>query len=402
MNNIQEKLIEDGKSVFAPTYNQLPIVLDGGKGVHVFDVEGNDYLDFSAGIAVNLLGYGDEGFSNALKRVIDNGIFHCSNIYWNKYSIEVANKLTNLSKMDQVFFCNSGTEANEAALKVARKYGKSKDINCTSVISMDHSFHGRTFGSLSTTGQAKYQESFFPLLEGVSYATYNDIKSVEALISSTTCAIIVEPIQGEGGIIPADKEFLQGLRELADKNDLILIFDEVQCGMGRTSEVFAFQSYGVTPDVVTLAKALGGGLPCGAMITKGKADNILIAGDHGSTFGGNLLAMAAASYVLDQISDKKFLNHVNLMSKYLVKKLYELKDKYPKQIVDIRGLGLMIGMQMTNPPQDIIKNCFDNKLLLLKAGTDVIRFVPPLVICESDIDEAISILDKAIEEVASK
>lgn len=397
MNNLQNDLIEKGKASFAPTYNQLPIVLNGGKGVYVFDVEGNEYLDFSAGIAVNLLGYGDEDFKNALKDVIDKGLLHSSNIYWNKYSIEVASKLTSISKMDQVFFCNSGTEANEAALKVARKYGKSKDVNRTSVISMNHSFHGRTFGSLSATGQAKYQESFFPLLDGVSYATYNDLKSVEDLICSNTCAIIVEPIQGEGGIIPAKKEFLQGLRKLADEHDLILIFDEVQCGIGRTSEVFAFQSYGVTPDVVTLAKALGNGLPCGAMITKGKANGILLPGDHGSTFGGNLLAMAGASYVLDKISNKEFLIHINNMSKYLENKLNQLKEKYPNMIVEIRGIGLMLGMQMSAPPQEIIKKCFDNKLLLLRAGTDVIRFVPPLVICESDIDKAISILDKAIE-----
>jgi predicted acetylornithine/succinylornithine family transaminase len=396
MNEIQNNLIKEGKEVFAPTYNQLPIILDGGKGVHVFDVEGNEYLDFSAGIAVNLLGYGNKGYNNALKSVIDNGLLHSSNIYWNKYSIEVAKKLTKLSNMDQVFFCNSGTEANEAALKVARKYGKSKNPSCTHVISMDHSFHGRTFGSLSTTGQAKYQESFFPLLSGISYATYNDLSSVEKLISPNTCAIIVEPIQGEGGIIPAKKEFLEGLRDLADKNDLILIFDEVQCGIGRSAKPFTFQSFGVSPDVLTLAKALGGGLPCGAMVAKGKAANILKPGDHGSTFGGNLLSMAGASYVLDQLSDTEFLEHVDLMSKYLSKKLYELKDKYPKEILDVRGIGLMMGMQMAKAPQDIIKKCFDQKLLLLRAGTDVIRFVPPLVITEADIDEAISILDDAI------
>jgi len=389
-----EALIKEGTALFTPTYSQLPLVLDGGKECYVKDIEGNYYLDFTAGIAVNILGYGNEGYEAALIDTIKKGMVHSSNIYWNKNEIDVAKKLVTLSQMDQVFFCNSGTEANEAALKLARKYGKNTGRN--GVISMKESFHGRTFGALSTTGQIKYQKNFYPLLGDVSYATFNDLASVHNLVDSNTCAIIVEPLQGEGGIIPATKEFLQGLRKIADEQDLILIFDEVQCGMGRTGKAFCYENFDVIPDVVTLAKALAGGIPTGAMITKGKANNILVAGDHASTFGGNLVAMAGASYILDYLGDKEFLTSVKNKGAYLTDKLLTLKKKYPSAIEDVRGMGLMMGLVMKMAPAPIIAECFTHKLLILRAGTNVIRFVPPLIITEDEIDAGIAILDQAI------
>ena len=357
----QINTIEEKNKYLAQTYNQLPIILDGGKGVRVYDTDGNNYLDFTAGIAVNLLGYGDEGYNKAIGNVLKNGMVHCSNIYYNKEELNVAKKLCKISGMDQAFFCNSGAEANEAALKLARKYGKLSGER-THIISMKSSFHGRTFGSLSTTGQEKYQKNFYPLLSNVSFAIYNDIESVLSLINEETCAIIVEPLQGEGGIIPAEKNFLIALREVCDKNDLILIFDEVQSGMGRCGTPFLYQDYEVIPDVVTLAKAIAGGIPCGAMLTKGKANSVLLKGDHASTFGGNLIAMAATSYILDRL-DNELLLHVKNVGIYLNEKLIELMSKYPSLVLDVRGKGLMRGIQLSVSPSIVVNKCFEKKLL---------------------------------------
>ncbi len=394
----QNKIIEDNDKYLAQTYSQIPIILDGGKGVMVCDVDGNEYLDFTAGIAVNILGYGDEGYIKAIEDVLKKGMVHCSNIYYNQGELDVAKKLCNISEMDQAFFCNSGAEANESALKLARKYGKYSGER-THVISMKDSFHGRTFGSLSTTGQEKYQKNFFPLLSNVSFAAFNNIESVIALINDETCAIIVEPLQGEGGIIPAKKEFLVALRELCDKHDLILIFDEVQCGMGRCGTPLLYQSYGVIPDVVTLAKALAGGMPCGAMLTTGKANSVLLKGDHASTFGGNLVAMAASSYILDRL-DEDFLLNVKEVGEHLYKKLSQLKNKYPMLVVDVRGKGLMLGMQLSVAPSIVVKKCFEKNLLIIGAGADVLRFVPPLIITKDEIDKGISIIDGIFEELS--
>jgi acetylornithine/succinyldiaminopimelate/putrescine aminotransferase len=300
--------------------------------------------------------------------------------------------------MDQAFFCNSGAEANEAALKLARKYGRNSGGR-THVISMNDSFHGRTFGSLSATGQKKYRKNFYPLLSNVFYADFNDIDSVNSLIHDETCAIIVEPLQGEGGVIPANQEFLIALRELCDKNDLILIFDEVQCGMGRCGTPLLYQSYGVKPDVVTLAKAISGGIPCGAMLTNGKANSVLLKGDHASTFGGNPIAMAASSYILDRL-DEKFLLHVQEVGDHLYKKLTTLMRKYPKLVVDVRGKGLMLGMQLSVAPSIIVKKCFEKNLLIIGAGADVLRFVPPLIITNDEIDKGISIIDSIFKELS--
>ena len=393
----QSQIIEENDKYLAQTYNQIPIILDGGKGVIANDIDGNKYLDFTAGIAVNILGYGDTEYIKAIEDVLEKGMVHTSNIYYNKGQLDVAKKLCDKSGMEQVFFCNSGAEANEAALKLARKYGKMSGER-THVISMNDSFHGRTFGSLSTTGQKKYQKNFYPLLDNVYYATYNNLESVEKLINDKTCAIIVEPLQGEGGIIPANKEFLVGLRELCDKNDLILIFDEVQCGMGRCGTPLLYQSYNVIPDVVTLAKAIAGGIPCGAMLAKGKACSILSKGDHASTFGGNMLAMAASSYILDKM-DEDFLNHVKDVSSYLFEKLNELKNKYPKLVLDVRGKGLMVGMQLSITPSIVVKKCFEKHLLIISAGTDVLRFVPPLIITKDEIYTGIKIIENILDEL---
>jgi predicted acetylornithine/succinylornithine family transaminase len=393
----QKQIIEENDKYLAQTYSQIPIILDGGKGVMVNDLDGNEYLDFTAGIAVNILGYGDKGYIKAIEDVLEKGMVHTSNIYYNKGELDVAKKLCEKSGMEQTFFCNSGAEANEAALKLARKYGKLSGGR-THVISMNDSFHGRTFGSLSTTGQKKYQKNFFPLLENVYYANYNNLESVKELIHDETCAIIVEPLQGEGGIVPANKEFLVGLRELCDKHDLILIFDEVQCGMGRCGTPLLYQSYGVTPDVVTLAKAIAGGIPCGAMLTKGKANSILVKGDHASTFGGNMVAMAASSYILDRM-DESFLNHVKEVGAYLYKKLEGLQSKYPKLVVEVRGKGLMLGMQLTVSPAIVMQECFKKNLLILSAGSDVLRFVPPLIITEEEIDKGIDIIDQILKDL---
>ncbi len=390
-----------GKQVFMETYAQFPVVLTGGEGCRVTDDQGKSYLDLVAGIAVNALGYGDKQLSDALKGVIDTGLLHCSNLYWNSLAVSAAEKLAALSGMDRVFFCNSGTEANEAAIKLARKAGRQKDPQRTDIISMTHSFHGRTCGSLTATGQAKYQSSFLPLLPGFSYAPYNDLAGVRAKVTDQTCAIMVEPIQGEGGVVPATQEFLTGLRALCDEKDLLLIFDEVQCGMGRTGYAFAWQSYGVRPDVMCLAKALGGGVPIGALVAAGAAAKVLVPGDHAATFGGNFLAAAAAEVVLDRLAQGDLLQQVRKTSARLQKALLALKDQYPA-IVEVRGKGLMMGMEMTVPVRPLVAACMEKGMLIVNAGPNVLRFVPPLVITEAQIDEAMTILSEVLAQADLK
>ncbi len=396
-----ENCIDIGKQVFMETYAQFPIALTGGQGCRVTDDQGKSYLDLVAGIAVNALGYGDKKLSEALKAVIDTGLLHCSNLYWNNIAVSAAAKLLALSGMDRVFFCNSGTEANEAAIKLARKAGRQKDPLRTDIISMNHSFHGRTCGSLSATAQAKYQTSFLPLLPGFSYAPYNDLAGVRAKVTDRTCAIMVEPIQGEGGVVPATEEFLKGLRALCDEKDLLLIFDEVQCGMGRTGYPFAWQSYGVRPDVMSLAKALGGGVPIGALVATGAAAKVLAPGDHAATFGGNFLAAAAAEVVLDRLAQGELLEQVRKTSARLEKALLSLKDQYPA-IVEVRGRGLLMGMEMTVPVRPLVAACMEKGMLIVNAGPNVLRFVPPLVITEEQIDEAVAILTEVLAQADLK
>lgn len=380
------------------TYAQWPVTFVSGEGVYLTDEEGNSYLDCVGGIAVNALGYKHPGLTQALGEVLESGVLHVSNLYYNVYVLEAAKKLTALAEMENVFFCNSGAEANEAALKLARKWGNTK--NKSTIISMVDSFHGRTYAAVTATGQKKYHQHFDPLPSGFVYATFNDLESVKELINKNTCAIIVEPIQGEGGIVPATRAFLQGLRDLCDEHDLLLIYDEVQCGMGRSGKAFAHQVYGVKPDILTTAKALAGGVPAGAMLTQGKANDVFVPGDHASTFGGNALATRAISYMCDTLQAKGFLTHVDEIGTYLRAKLEELKTQFPTLITDVRGIGLINGIALTIPPKDVVAKCFEKKLLLVSAGSNVVRFVPPLIIKKEEIDKAIAILKESLEEIA--
>ncbi|MCT4543131.1 MAG: aspartate aminotransferase family protein [Vallitalea sp.] len=391
-------LINRGKEVFMNTYSQFPLVIEKGDGVYVYDSKGNKYLDFVAGIAVNSLGYNNEKLVKALKNQL-NKLTHCSNLYWNEPAIEAAELLKKYSTLDKVFFCNSGAEAVEGSLKLARKYAKKYlGNNKTEIITMKNSFHGRTFGAVTATGQTKYQKGLGPLLPGIKYCEFNNIKSLEDTIDDKTCAVLVEPIQGEGGIKPADVEYLKKVRKLCDKNNLILIFDEVQCGIGRTGEIFAYQHYNVKPDIVALAKGLGGGVPIGAILANEKAASGFCPGDHASTFGGNPLVCSAAKVVIEEISDPQYLENIKKQGKYLTKKLNELKSKY-KMILDVRGHGLMQGMEMNMPVKEIILECMDKGLLLVGSGERIIRFVPPLIIQKKEIDSAIKILEDVILRV---
>ncbi len=391
-------IIEQGNNYFVSTYAQFPIVLTGGKGVYVTDIEGKVYLDMVAGIAVNALGYQDKEFNDTLKKVIDNGLLHCSNLYYNEYATKGASLLCELSGMDKVFFCNSGTEANEAALKLSRKYGKNFDTVKDQVITMESSFHGRTYGSMSLTGQVKYQKSFTPLVPHIVHTPLNDFEALKKNVNPSTCAIFVEVIQGEGGVKCADPLFLQKVRTLCDEQEILLVFDEVQCGIGRTGKAFAWQHTHVMPDIMTIAKALGNGVPIGAMLVKGRADHQFKPGDHAATFGGNLLSTAAASIVLERVKEGALLHHVQKVGTYFKEQLLLLKDNFP-QIVDVRGMGLMLGIELNKEVKPIIDECIKQGMLIVGAGLQVIRFVPPLTISKSEVDEGIAILKRALEKV---
>ncbi len=384
-----------GKANYMKNYSQFPIAIASGKGMYLTDEDGNSYLDFVAGIAVNALGYGNEEERKALLAVMDEGVFHTSNLYYNRHAVNAARMLNELAGSKEVFFCNSGAEANEAALKLARKYGSSRGRN--EIISFQHSFHGRTYGAITVTGQEKYHKGFAPMLPGVVYAEYNDLDSVKALISGRTAAIIVEPLQGEGGIIPAEEGFMQGLRELCDSNDMLLIFDEVQCGMGRTGKPFCFQHYGVKPDVLTLAKALGGGLPMGACLAFERAAGVFSPGDHAATFGGNVAAAALAEVLLAKLPSLS--GEVASNGAYLTQRLNEVVAKHPDKAIEVRGRGFMQGIDLKVPPRDVIAECMKRGLLVCSAGYTVLRFVPPLIASREDIDKAASIVDEALSAI---
>ena len=379
------------------TYNRFPVVLERGQGVRLYDLEGKEYLDFGAGIAVFALGYGNESYNEALKDQIDK-LIHTSNLFYNMPMAEAAEKLLKASGLSKVFFTNSGTEAIEGAIKAARKYAWLKDQSTDhEIIAMKHSFHGRSLGALSVTGNSHYQEPFKPLIGGIRFADFNDLDSVKEQITEKTCAIILEPVQGEGGIYPASQKFLQGIRSLCDEKDILLILDEIQCGMGRTGSMFAFQSYGVMPDIMTCAKALGCGVPVGAFVLNEKtAANSLVPGDHGTTYGGNPLACCAVSKVFDIFEEEKILEHVQKIAPYLEQKLDELTEKY-EFLTERRGKGLMQGLVVSGRPVgEIINKAIENGLFVLSAGADVLRFVPPLIITKADVDEMIEKLEKAL------
>ncbi len=391
-----EAYMKRGEQALLHTYNRTPVVLERGEGVYLYDVDGKKYLDFAAGIAVVGLGYGNPEFETALKNQVEK-LTHTSNLYYNVPAIETAEKLRKMSGMDRVFFTNSGTEAIEGAIKTARKYAMKKDgTKDHEIIAMDHSFHGRSMGSLSVTGNPHYQEDFKPLLSGVRFAEYNNLESVKSLVDEKTCAILLEPIQGEGGIYPADGEFLRGLRALCDERDILLIFDEIQCGMGRSGNMFACQKYGVKPDVMAVAKALGNGLPIGAFLTTEKAA-VLVPGDHGTTYGGNPLVCAGANAVLDIFEKEHILDNVNRVGAYLWEKLEAFKEKYP-EIVDHRGVGLLQGLEFAKAPGEIAAAAVKKGVILITAEHNVLRFVPPLVIKEEHVDEMIRVLEEVLEE----
>jgi acetylornithine/N-succinyldiaminopimelate aminotransferase len=380
------------------TYKRLPIVFESGEGCYLFDTDGKRYLDFVAGIAVNTLGHAHPLLVSAIASQAAH-LMHCSNLYWTTAQIELAERLTHASGLSRAFFCNSGAEAVEAALKLARKARTSTvGADCTELIAMNNSFHGRTFGALSVTGQTHYHQGFTPLLSGVSHVQFNDIDTLRAQISEKTAAIILEPIQGEGGLRPAHMDYLRAVRQLCDETGVVLIFDEVQCGVGRTGTLFGFQQnpYGVQPDILVLAKGLGGGFPIGAILASKKVD-AFVPGDHASTFGGNPMACMAAQTVLDVINDDQLLANVQARGEQLVSGLKELQRRYPSAITDVRGQGLMQGIELAVPVAPIVDACRDRGLLLVGASTNVIRFVPPLIVRADQIDTALAILNEAFQ-----
>ncbi len=392
-----QEAMEEAEQYLLHTYNRYPIMIEKGKGVYLYDTDGIKYLDFVAGIAVFALGYGNKAYNDALKAQIDK-VIHTSNYYYNMPALEAAKKLREISGMDRVFFTNSGAEAIEGAIKAARKYAYLKDGTTDhEIIAMNHSFHGRTFGALSVTGNPKYREPFEPMIGNIKFAQMNDLDSVEKLISGKTCAIILETVQGEGGLVPATEEFLKGVKALCEKNHILLILDEIQCGMGRTGYMFAWQRYGVKPDIMTTAKALGCGVPVGAfLMTEQVACNSLGAGDHGTTYGGNPLACAAVEKVLALFEENHIIEHVRQVAPYLEQQLEALKDRYDC-ITERRGMGLMQGLVFDCPVRDIIERALENGLLLINAGPNIIRFVPPLIISKENIDEMLEILESCIE-----
>lgn len=376
------------ENVLLHTYNRFPVVFDRADGVYIYDTDGKKYLDFASGIGVFALGYNHPGYNEAIKAQLDK-IIHTSNLYYNVPAIEAAQKLVYASGMDKVFFTNSGTEAVEGAIKAARKYVYLKDGRTDhEIIAMNHSFHGRSYGALSVTGNPKYQEAFKPLIGNIRFADFNDLDSVKAQMNEKTCAIILEPVQGEGGIYPADGAFLKELRAICDEKDILLIFDEIQCGMGRTGYMFASQKYGVVPDIMTCAKALGCGVPVGAFILNKKTANAsLTAGDHGTTYGGNPLVCAAVSKVFDIFEEEHITEHVKEISVYFTEKLEEIVSKYDF-LTGRRGEGLMQGLVIKDyAPSVVVSKALEAGLIIISAGTDVLRLLPPLVIQKEHIDE---------------
>ena len=384
--------MEQADKVMIKTYNRFPVVLDRGEGVYLYDVNGKKYLDFAAGIAVFSLGYNNKKYNDALKAQIDK-LLHTSNLFYNVPAIEAATKIVNATGLDKEFFTNSGTEAIEGALKVAKKYAYNKDNTKEyEFIAMKHSFHGRSNGALAVTGNEKYQEGFVPKQFRAVFAEYNNLEDVVSKITDKTCGIILETVQGEGGIFPAKKEFLEGLRKICDEKDILLIFDEVQCGMGRCGSMFAYQQYGIKPDVVALAKALGCGVPVGAFVAGEKCSSALVPGDHGTTYGGNPFATAAVSTVFDLYEELDVVSHVNEVGAYLGKKLDEMAEKLDA-VKEHRGTGLMHGLELNVPVGEIVNKALEKGLIVISAGCNTLRMVPPLIVTKEEIDDMLKILE---------
>lgn len=394
-----EEIFAKDKSDYLPVFARYNIVLDHGDGPYVYDTKGKKYIDFLAGIAVNVVGHNYKPLVDAVSQQASKMI-HCSNLYYTEVQVEAAEKLKKLSGMDKVFFGNSGAEANEGAIKLARKYATNIDPEKIQIISALHSFHGRTLATLTATGQDHYHHGFGPLPAGFDYVPYNDIQALEAKMSDKTCAVMLEAIQGEGGVHVPDPDYLPKVRALCDKYNAVLIFDEVQCGMGRTGTFFGCQQFGVKPDIVTLAKGLAGGVPIGAFMATDKVANAFHAGDHGSTFGGNPLACAAACVVLDALIDGNLMENAKEIGAYLQSKFEEYKAKYPNLIKEVRGRGLILGMKLTRPGREIANECLDYGAIINCTAGNVLRFVPPLNITKAHVDELISVLDKVLPKYA--
>jgi len=392
-----KELIENEKNYLMQTYTRPDMILDKGEGMKVWDLEGRQYYDFIGGIAVNALGYSHPKLVQAIKNQVEK-LIHCSNLYYSEPQIILAQMLVELSCGDKVFFGNSGAEVNEGAIKLAVKYFKEQNKDKHKIIYMKNSFHGRTIGTLAATGKYKYQKDYLSLLPKFEQAIFNDLNSVKEAVDDQVAAIIVEPIQGEGGINIASKEFIKGLRELCNKKDMLLIFDEIQCGLGRTGKIFAYQYYNVEPDILTLAKSLGGGIPIGALIAKEKVASSFKPGDHGTTFGGNPVACAAAISFLKVLQEENLITKCKEKGEYFKKKIEELKEKYPKFIKEARIIGLMVGLEIEKDGPEIVKKCLEKGVLINCTAGNVLRFLPPLIVKEKEIDYLIEILDEIFKE----
>lgn len=395
MREKDEQIFAKDKAAYLPVFSRYGIVLDHGEGAYVYDSSGKKYIDFLAGIAVNVLGHAHPALVRAVTEQAKKMI-HCSNLYYTQAQADAAARLAKLSGLGKVFFGNSGAEANEGAIKLARKHAWRKDPEKIEIITAYHSFHGRTLASLTATGQPHYHEGFGPLPGGFSYVDYGDGDALEKKMSEKTCAVMLETIQGEGGVHVPPPGYLERARDLCDKYDACLILDEIQCGMGRTGTFFAYEQFGIKPDIVTLAKGLAGGVPIGAFIASDKVAAAFAPGDHGSTFGGNPLACAAALAVLDEMEKPEFLPHVAKVGAYFQDQLGALREKYPRLITEVRGRGLMLGAQLARPGRDVVNDCLARGAIINCTAGDVLRFVPPLIVTEEQVDEMIAILDKVL------
>ena len=396
----QEQIFARDDNNYLPVFNRYKIVLDRGEGAYLYDLNGKKYIDFLAGIAVNVLGHGYKPLVEAISKQAAK-LLHVSNLYYTEPQANAAAKLVNLSGLDRVFFANSGAEANEGAIKIARKFAHQIDAEKSQIITAWDSFHGRTLATLTATGQPHYHEGLEPLPGGFDYVHFNDIDELAEKISDKTCAVMLETIQGEGGVFTPKNNYLQKVRELCDKHGALLILDEIQAGIGRSGKFFAYEKYGIKPDIVTLAKGLAGGVPIGAFICTEKVARAFHAGDHGTTFGGNPLACAAANVVLDTIPDEKFLSHVEEVGNYFKNKLIDLQKKYPEQISEVRGEGLILGVQLSNPKKsgvEIVNECMKRGAIINCTVGTVLRFIPPLIITNEQVDEVINILDAVFAE----
>lgn len=399
MKETDEEIYAKDARDYLPVFARYQIVLDHGDGVYVYDTQGKKYIDYLGGIAVNVLGH---NFPKLAKAIADQAakMIHCSNLYYTQVQADAASKLVALSGLGKVFFGNSGAEANEGAIKLARKYAHSFDPEKSQIITAWHSFHGRTLATLTATGQPKYQEGFGPLPGAFDYVEYGDIEALEKMMSDKTCAVMLETIQGEGGVYVPPADYFKKVRALCDKYNAVLILDEVQCGMGRTGKFFAYEQFGIKPDIVTLAKGLAGGVPIGAFIASDKVAAVFHAGDHGSTFGGNPLACAASNVVIDEISSTERLNAVNEVGTYLKSKLEGFREKYPALIKEVRGMGLILGMQLTKPGRDIVNACLAEGAIINCTAGDVLRFVPPLIVTKKQVDELCEIMERVLPKFA--